>query len=247
MPIHHWRGVEAGIFHAFHHDWITEISRSLNHGLLPPDYYALPEQIAGGLGPDVLTLKAPIHDDGGERNGPAGLALSEAPPKVQLRFRAEPDRYAAQAKSVVVRHASGNRVIAIIEIVSPGNKSSRNGIREFVKKAVEIVRGGVHLLIIDLLPPGPRDPNGIHKAIWDEFVDNDFVLLADKPLTLASYRADDWPEAFVELCAPSSRLIEMPLFLSSETYVQVPLEPTYQATFENLPAYVKNEITAGRP
>jgi hypothetical protein len=24
MPIHDWSRVEAGVFHAFHHDWITE-------------------------------------------------------------------------------------------------------------------------------------------------------------------------------------------------------------------------------
>lgn len=51
MAIHDWTSVEAGIFHAFHHDWITEISRALNHGLLPSDYYALPEQIAYALPP----------------------------------------------------------------------------------------------------------------------------------------------------------------------------------------------------
>ena len=26
MPIHDWSHVDAGIFHAFHHDWITDIS-----------------------------------------------------------------------------------------------------------------------------------------------------------------------------------------------------------------------------
>ena len=50
MPIHDWTRVEAGIFHAFHHSWVEEIARALNRGLLPPDYYALPEQIAGGGG-----------------------------------------------------------------------------------------------------------------------------------------------------------------------------------------------------
>ena len=30
MPIHDWTRVDAGIFHAFHHDWITEIARALN-------------------------------------------------------------------------------------------------------------------------------------------------------------------------------------------------------------------------
>ncbi len=51
MPIHDWTRVGAGVFHAFHHDWITELSRALNHGLLPLEYYALPEQIAGGSVP----------------------------------------------------------------------------------------------------------------------------------------------------------------------------------------------------
>lgn len=30
MPIHDWTKVNAGIFHDFHHDWITMIKRALN-------------------------------------------------------------------------------------------------------------------------------------------------------------------------------------------------------------------------
>src|SRR3954453_24206327 len=44
VPIHDRPRVDAGIFHAFH-DWITEIARALNRGVLPASYYALPEQI----------------------------------------------------------------------------------------------------------------------------------------------------------------------------------------------------------
>ena len=57
MPVHDWTRVSSGIFHHFHLEWIGDLSRQLNRGLLPPDYYALAEQIAGGLGPDVLTLQ----------------------------------------------------------------------------------------------------------------------------------------------------------------------------------------------
>ena len=57
MPIHDWTRVDAGLFHAFHHDWITNLSRALNAGVLPPDYFALPEQSIRGPVPDVLTLK----------------------------------------------------------------------------------------------------------------------------------------------------------------------------------------------
>ena len=43
MPIHDWTQVEACIFHAFHHGWISAISDVLNVGILPEDYYALTE------------------------------------------------------------------------------------------------------------------------------------------------------------------------------------------------------------
>ena len=55
MPLHDWTRVDAGIFHDFHTVWIGNLRTRLNSGLLPADYYALAEQIAGGLGPDVLT------------------------------------------------------------------------------------------------------------------------------------------------------------------------------------------------
>src|SRR5438477_10273331 len=58
MPVHDWTRVEPGIFHDFHHEWISTIRRALNDGLLPADYYALAEQQAAGFGPDVLTLNA---------------------------------------------------------------------------------------------------------------------------------------------------------------------------------------------
>src|SRR5436189_6336935 len=56
MPMHDWTRVEPGIFHAFHHFWISAVSDVLNRITLPPDYYALPAQIATGFDPDVSPL-----------------------------------------------------------------------------------------------------------------------------------------------------------------------------------------------
>jgi hypothetical protein len=60
MAIHDWIRVEAGILHHFHLEWIGDLSRVLNCGLLPPDHYALAEQFAGslGYGRDGLTASA---------------------------------------------------------------------------------------------------------------------------------------------------------------------------------------------
>src|SRR6267378_3876706 len=76
MPVHDWTRVEAGIFHHFHHEWISEIARALNRGLLPPDHYALAEQIAGGLGPDVLTLPGPANGEAAGAEPRGGLVLA---------------------------------------------------------------------------------------------------------------------------------------------------------------------------
>jgi hypothetical protein len=243
MPIHDWTQVEAGIFHAFHHDWITEISRALNRGVLPPEYYALPEQITGGFGPDVLTLSttpaspAPIGPTG-------GIAVEVAPPKVHLRMRAEAGRYAAKAKAIVIRHVSDHRIVAMLEIVSPGNKTSQNGLSAFVYKAREALSAGIHLLIVGLFPPGPRDPLGIHHAVWGDDCGKDYEPPLDKPLTCVAYIAGAGAEAFINFLQVHDPLPQMPLFLTSAVYVDVPLESTYRAAWESMPQYWQNILDA---
>lgn len=237
MPIHDWTRVEAGIFHDFHLGWLAELRRALNGGLLPPDYYALAEQIAGGLGLDVITLQQPGNGTSAPAAPRGGIALATTPPQVRFHDRAKTDPYAAKAKALTIRHASDHRVVAVIEIVSPGNKNNRHGLRAFVDKAVQFIRAGVHLLIADLFPPGARDPQGLHREIWDQILDSDFMLPEGQPLTLAAYLGGPCPEFFVEAAAVGGPLPDMPLFLSDEIYVLVPLEATYQEAWKAVPAF----------
>jgi hypothetical protein len=104
-----------------------------------------------------------------------------------------------------------------------------------VEKAVDFLRGGIHLLIIDLFPPTPRDPRGIHAAIWSEIMDHDFTPPEGEPLTLVAYRAADLKQAYIEPTAVGRPLVDMPLFLDPGLYVPVPLEKTYQSAFEAVP------------
>jgi hypothetical protein len=118
-------------------------------------------------------------------------------------------------------------VICVIEIVSPGNKGSRAALRSFVEKAADLLQHGVHLLVVDLFPPSVRDPQGIHKAIWDEIEDQPFELPPDKPLTLAAYVADAPKRAYVEPVGVGDALPDMPAYLDPDSYVPAPLEVTY--------------------
>jgi hypothetical protein len=244
MPIHDWTRVDAGLFHHFHQGWMPALCNALNAGVLPRDYFALVEQNIRGPIPDVLTLQqSPAAEEA--PGPPAGLAVASAPPRTRHVRRNEVDIYARKADRITVRHRHG-RVVAVVEIVSPGNKASRSELRAFVEKAADLIRQDVHLLIIDLFPPGPRDPAGIHKAIWDEFVEEDFALPADKPLTLVSYDAGPPRVAYVEPVAVGDTLPDMPLFLKPEFYVPAPLEATYQATWAAFPAPLKGLLDAPR-
>ncbi len=236
MPIHDWTRVEAGIFHAFHHDWITYLARSLNRGSLPPDHYALPEQLALGLGPDVLTLhevNIPPRNLTASVAEPGGTALL-APPKLRPTAETEMAFYRRKQKSVSVRHISGDSIVAKIEIVSPGNKSSKSALRSLVSKAVELLEHGIHLLIVDLFPPGPRDPKGIHAEIWSEVAGED-VREANKPLALVAYEVGPTIRAYHVDIGVGDLLTDMPLFLEPGQAISVALESSYDEAFSAMP------------
>jgi hypothetical protein len=237
MPIHDWTRVSDGTFHDFHVAWIAEIRNALNNGLLPENYYAQAEQIVGPLGPDVLTLQTngyPASEALVGEPGRGGLALATVQPRARLTAAAAMDDYVLKRRTIVIRHSSNDRIVALLEIVSPGNKSSRHALRSFVEKAVEALYRGYHLLIVDLLPATPRDPQGIHGAIWREISDDPFELPRGEPLTLAAYSAGPVKRAWVEPTAVGRELIDMPQFLEPEIYVNVPLEATYQAAYRGV-------------
>lgn len=234
MPMHDWTKVPAGIFHAFHHRWISAISDDLNLGRLPADFYALPEQIAAGLGPDVLTLQD-RRAVGGGNGGAVASATLEVRPKTRFMAETEGEFYRRKKKSVVVRHVSGDRVVAVLEILSPGNKSSIHSFHAFLQKALELLEQRIHLLLVDPFPPGKMDPNGIHAAIWEEMTGEPFLLPGDKPLTVVSYECDLTTRAYIEPIALHDPLPEMALFVEPNCCVMVPLEATYQAAYRVMP------------
>src|SRR6185312_8465090 len=153
MPVHDWTRVPAGIFHAFHVDWIPEIQKVLNGGLLPPGYYALPEQRTGHSIADVLTLHASAPHPEPPPLPPAtgGTLLTEAPPRVRRKRTIEQELRTRQ-RTLSIRHISGHRLIALLEILSPANKDRTQSVEEFADKVEAALGRGVHVLFIDLFP-----------------------------------------------------------------------------------------------
>lgn len=236
MPMHDWTRIAAGMFHDFHQAWITELRNGLNDGLLPDEYYALAEQQAGATIPDVLTLMdSRWGSDDNPDKMPGVLEVMLSPPHVSVTAELEQQIYAWKQDRLAIHHTSDDRVVAIIEILSAGNKSGAAEFDRFLKKVTEAVYHGIHLLLVDPFPPTRRDPQGIHGAIWSELGDDNYVAPPEKPLTQASYAADLPWRAYVEPLAVGNALAEMPLFLTPKFYVNVPLERTYQAAYRCVP------------
>ncbi|MFO0804751.1 MAG: DUF4058 family protein [Gemmataceae bacterium] len=239
MPIHNWKKATPGLFHHFHQNWTVELCAVLNEGVLPSGFFALVEQKAVGVEPDVLTFGATAKPSKQPDLG-GGLAVAEAQPKVRYRSKfSEVEAYARRANRIGVRTAHGD-LVAAIELVSPGNKSGKHAITSFVEKAVDFLYRGVNLLMIDLFPPTPRDPSGIHKLIWDEIVEEPFDLPSEKPLTVAAYEGAPDFAAYVDSVGVGDTLPEAPLFFHPGRYVPVPLEATYQRTWDRVPQAVKD-------
>ncbi len=240
MPIHDWTRVSAGTFHDFRQGWTIEIRNRLNGGILPDGYYAMAAERVSGPEPDVVTLRI----RGPEPTG--GLAVATVPPGIHQAARVETEswRYACKANRIAIRHELG-RVVAMIEILSPGNKDSRHAVVSFVTKAVEFIRNGIHFLAVDLFPPGPRDPLGIAQSIWDELVGEPLATRpADRPLTVAAFDAGEALTADVEPLAVGDRLPDAPLFLEPGWYVNLPLEGTYMDSWSVTPRPIR-DLVAG--
>jgi hypothetical protein len=243
MPVHDWTRVSAGTFHDFHHSWITHLKEALNDGLLPSGFYAQSEQHAGLSIADVITLQVPGPlSPVVPKAGVGGTAVAAAPPQVSRRLVAAP---APRPRTIAVRHATGHHVVAMIEIVSPANFDRPASVRAFVRKADDALRSGVHLLVIDLFPPGRHAPRGMPEAVWRRRTGRRYALPDGRPLTAAAFVAGPRPEAHLEHLAVGDALRDMPVFLSADYYVNAPLEATYQAAYRGVPEFWR-EVVEGR-
>lgn len=240
MPLHDWTRVPTYEFKDFHTEWIISLKHAIN-AVLPPGYRALSEPSLRTMGADVLTLQSEPPEPRGHRNGTldeegGGTVATLAPPRVRLTDQAELVAGFRQ-KRLAIRHVSEDRVVAIVEIVSPGNKSGDTEFKRFVGKAVRAIRADANVLILDPWPPTPRDPNGIHGAIWPKLGGKPYTAPEDRPLTFAAYEVADeglGPRCYVEPSVVGEPLPVMPLFLARDRYVNVPLEPCYLVALEGM-------------
>jgi hypothetical protein len=225
MPMHDWTRVDPNDYRAFHLLWIASIASALNGNRLPEGYYAMADHTTPPIVPDVMTLSAPSASRLAEQTA---ISVTDHGRKRKLAGR----------RRVAIKHIRNREIVAVIEIVSPSNKAKKEEFNDLVGKSVQLLRQGVHLVLIDPFHPTRRDPQGIHAAVWKELTGKKVTADPAKPLTLASYvaRGEDTYSAFVEPLAVGDLLKDMPLFLTGRLHVPVPVEETYRMAWGGFPS-----------
>jgi hypothetical protein len=224
MPLHDWGQASDADFHSFlHHGWIWNLMKYLNKGVLPKRYVAMAERYVGSYIADVVAME--------ETAGAGGAPLFQPQEFSPTAVMAAPV-CALLAKQINLYDQELSRVVAVIEIISPGNKNAREKVDSLVNKSLDYLSSGIHLLLIDILPA---------TAHVDSFARNIVNalhgprLVTPKPLFTASFQAGQPIALYLECFTVGDTLPKLPLFLSGRDYVTVNLEQSYAATLDEIP------------
>src|SRR5262249_28480720 len=139
-PHHHWE--------SFHSNWATRIADGIA-AVLPPEFQVEEHTHAGpGFEIDVATYEgaAPPQDAAA-----GGAALATRPPRAYAPPRPDGTLPAAFPDTFEVRVFSttaGLTLVAVIELVSPGNKDRAAERRGFVAKCASYLAQGVSLIVV---------------------------------------------------------------------------------------------------
>jgi hypothetical protein len=131
--------------------------------------------------------------------------------------------------------------------ISRGNKSTRHALGQIVEKAVRFLGQGVHLLIVDLQPPGRFDPQGIHGAIWDEIAGRPYTAPADRPLTAVASESGPIFRAYIEPLAVGDPLARYAAVPPPGPSRQAPARGDLPDDLATLPPALEGRARAGQP
>lgn len=228
-PLHGSRRWEG-----FHHSWVTFIARQLNQGTLPPDYYAEAEI---SLGPELEIDVATMQETRPTRKG-RGVATAVWTP-ARPKFAAKVDFAHLDSYEVhVYQDLGGAELRAAIELVSPSKKDRAGSRRTFAAKCAGYLRQGIAVVIVDVVTA--RTAN-LHAELFEvlEVEGRRGAWESPTGLSAIAYRAvtvrksprlEVWPEPL----AIGENLPIMPLWLSLDLCVPVPLEESYVETCRSL-------------
>jgi hypothetical protein len=222
---------------SFHAAWATEIMRTLNRRVLPPNCIAAAQVHVGSrVEIDVATFEREegFSATAASGNG-GGVAVQEAwaPPATSLSFPAIfPDEIEVQ----VFQRTAGVTLVGAIELISPGNKDRPETRRAFIAKCASYLQQGIGLVIVDIVTE--RHAN-LHDGLI-RFLEQppQFEIPEQTLVYTVSYRptrrsTGDQIELWPIPLALGQPLSIVPLALRGVATIPVDLETTYTTTCQD--------------
>jgi len=215
---------------SFHSSWATRIADALTEHWLPPNYIA-EENIH--LGPsieiDVATFERDTSVTDEEKSGAVATVGSKvwAPPAADGALPAVfPDTFEVRVLST----DTGPRLVAAIELISPGNKDRPAERRAFATKCASYLYQGISLIIVDIVTN--RRAN-LHNEILRVMEAADSLPMLPEPsLYAVAYRPlrrgkDDQVDVWRSPLALGGALPTLPLGLRADLVIPVDFEAAY--------------------
>jgi hypothetical protein len=223
---HPWR--------SFHGAWAAAMARLLNHGVLPPGYYAVP--LLDRDGPIEIDVAALREQEAAGTAGTPAAPLSWTPPAPGLTVAVELPPI-DEVEVQVFADDGDPRLAAAIELLSPRNKDRPRARQAFAVKCVGYLQQGSSVVVVDTVTTRRADLNAAILSLLEVDVS---APATPAGLSAVSYRAVGREEETQQLLlwqaplALGQPLPTLPLWIASDFSVPLDLEASYQATCTDL-------------
>ncbi len=214
---------------SFHSSWATRLADALTERWLPPNYIA--EEHAH-LGPSV-EIDVATFARASSTAGEGGGAVATAGPKVWAPPAADgvlpavfPDTFEVRVLST----DTGPRLVAAIELISPGNKDRAAQRRAFATKCASYLVQGISVIIVDIVTN--RRANLHNEVLQLMGADEALQLPPEASLYAVAYRPlrrgnGDEIDVWRRPLALGEALPTLPLGLRGDLAIPVDFEAAY--------------------
>ena len=243
-------------FASFRQSWLVAISSTLNQSLLPSSLYSMIERRTLRLRKHWPSLEE--QNDSSINLGPSEASVwgdgehkifnvTSAPPKVGFVSQADHFLDALEHDRIGIYRCEDDLLLSYIEILAPSDINQYGNFLRLIDSFVEMLREDCQLLVIDLIQ---RDPylhdSGTHAALWHRFTGRTSCVTNHEPYGIAAYGvfSEVRATAYFERLAVRQNLPVMPLFLTSDEYINLPLQDTYDDAWRGVPVRWKSVLEA---
>ncbi len=207
-----------------HSAWANALRDQLNDELLPPRYVA---EVQISIGSQVEVAVATLEEDGAASgNGNVAVWAPPRPHTAALQFT-HPDLFEVQ----VLSDEEGPRLVAAVELISPGNKDRKGKRHAFAVKCGSYLQQSISLVMVDVVTL--RGGN-LQAELFDILqIGTDKSGLSDADLYAGAYRTVSRRksmklEYWTEPLAVGEALPTMPLWIQPDLCLPLNLEEAYR-------------------